>query len=60
MFPQYKDQFQYAIVQDIAASGAFDEAVKGCDIIAHTASPYTYKIEVGLKERSDSGWFSVD
>ncbi|KAJ7707355.1 NAD-P-binding protein [Mycena rosella] len=38
-FPAYKACYTYAVVEDIAAAGAFDEAVKGCDIIAHIASP---------------------
>ncbi|KAF7340241.1 NAD-P-binding protein [Mycena venus] len=38
-FSQHKAQYEYAVVEDIAASGAFDEAVKGCTIIAHIASP---------------------
>jgi len=38
-FPNYKARYEYAVVEDIAASGAFDEAVKGCDIVAHIASP---------------------
>lgn len=40
MFPQHKSKFEYAIVEDIVNPHAFDEAVKGADIIAHTASPF--------------------
>ena len=40
-FPEYKDQFKYAVVEDMCVAGAFDEAVKGCDYIIHTASPLT-------------------
>lgn len=32
--------FEYVIVEDIAEPGSFDEAVKGVDGIAHTASPF--------------------
>ena len=32
--------FEYVIVEDIGADGAFDEAVKGVDAVAHTASPF--------------------
>ncbi|ORX38574.1 D-lactaldehyde dehydrogenase [Kockovaella imperatae] len=32
--------FDYVIVDDIAKDGAFDEAVKGVDAVAHTASPF--------------------
>ncbi|GHJ85946.1 hypothetical protein NliqN6_2348 [Naganishia liquefaciens] len=33
-------QFEYVIVEDIADPNAFDEAVKGVEGIAHTASPF--------------------
>ncbi|KAI5449717.1 hypothetical protein NCC49_004082 [Naganishia albida] len=33
-------EFEYVIVQDIADPHAFDEAVKGVEGIAHTASPF--------------------
>ncbi|KAF5312061.1 hypothetical protein D9619_003767 [Psilocybe cf. subviscida] len=36
----YGDKFEYVIVEDIAKEGAFDEAVKGVDGIAHAASPF--------------------
>ncbi|KAJ6569495.1 NAD-P-binding protein [Mycena capillaripes] len=38
-FPAYKDFFQYAVVANIVTHGAFNEAIKGCDFIAHIASP---------------------
>ncbi|EPQ53890.1 NAD P-binding protein [Gloeophyllum trabeum ATCC 11539] len=38
-FPQHKDAFQYAIVEDMTLPGAYDEAIKGVDIVAHIASP---------------------
>ncbi|KZT38290.1 NAD(P)-binding protein [Sistotremastrum suecicum HHB10207 ss-3] len=37
-----EDKFEYAIVKDIEADGAFDEAVKGVDAVEHTASPFHY------------------
>jgi len=37
---KYQDQLSFAIVPDIAAANAFDEAVKGVDGIIHTASPF--------------------
>lgn len=46
LYPQYMDQCEYTIVEDIAVNGAFDEAVKGCDAIAHVASPYTFSFKV--------------
>ncbi|EIM82216.1 NAD-P-binding protein [Stereum hirsutum FP-91666 SS1] len=39
LFPAFKSKFQYAVVEDMIAPGAFDEAIKGCDIVAHIASP---------------------
>lgn len=39
LFKSYGNRFELAIVPDIAKDGAFDEAVKGVDAIAHTASP---------------------
>ncbi|KAF7340215.1 NAD-P-binding protein [Mycena venus] len=38
-FPTHRARFQYAVVADMATCNAFDEAVKGCDFIAHLASP---------------------
>ncbi|GFZ50367.1 hypothetical protein JCM24511_08124 [Saitozyma sp. JCM 24511] len=35
-------KFEYAIVKDIVEEGAFDEAVKGVDAVAHMASPYHF------------------
>ncbi|KAK9324565.1 hypothetical protein V1517DRAFT_316810 [Lipomyces orientalis] len=34
----------FAIVEDIAAPNAFDEAVKGVDVVVHTASPFHFKV----------------
>lgn len=36
---KYADQLEYAIVEDIAQQGAFDEAVRGVAGVIHTASP---------------------
>ncbi|BGP43877.1 hypothetical protein JCM10449v2_007934 [Rhodotorula kratochvilovae] len=38
-------QVEWAIVKDIAAPGAFDEAIKGVSIVAHTASPFHYDVQ---------------
>ncbi|KAJ7134266.1 NAD-P-binding protein [Mycena epipterygia] len=38
-FPAHKERYEYAVVPDMVAPGAFDDAVKGCDFIAHVASP---------------------
>ena len=42
-FANYGDRFELVVVEDITKDGAFDEAVKGVDAIAHTASPFHYK-----------------
>ena len=42
-FSDYGDRFELVVVNDITKGGAFDEAVKGVDVIAHTASPFHYK-----------------
>ncbi|KJA22025.1 hypothetical protein HYPSUDRAFT_41417 [Hypholoma sublateritium FD-334 SS-4] len=41
----YADKFESVIVEDIMKEGAFDEAVKGVDAIAHTASPFTGNVQ---------------
>ncbi|KAI0718808.1 NAD dependent epimerase/dehydratase [Cerioporus squamosus] len=39
VFASYGDRLEFAVVEDITLPGAFDEAVKGVDAIAHLASP---------------------
>jgi nucleoside-diphosphate-sugar epimerase len=41
-FGQYGNRFELVVVEDITKDGAFDEAVKGVDVIAHTASPFHF------------------
>ncbi|KAI0032260.1 NAD-P-binding protein [Vararia minispora EC-137] len=41
-FAKYGDHFELVEVADITVSGAFDDAVKGVDVVIHTASPFTY------------------
>jgi nucleoside-diphosphate-sugar epimerase len=41
-FGHYGDRFELVVVGDISKEGAFDEAVKGVDAIAHTASPFHF------------------
>ena len=36
--------FEYCIVEDVEPEGAFDEAVKGCDAVLHTASPFHFNV----------------
>ncbi|KAJ7813659.1 D-lactaldehyde dehydrogenase [Mycena olivaceomarginata] len=44
-FSKYGDRFGLAIVPDITKVRAFDDAVKGVDAIAHTASPYHFQAD---------------
>ncbi|KAL4069134.1 hypothetical protein V8B97DRAFT_1963928 [Scleroderma yunnanense] len=39
-FAKYGEKFEVVVVEDITKEGAFDEAVRGVDAIAHTASPF--------------------
>jgi nucleoside-diphosphate-sugar epimerase len=39
-FGHYGNRFELVVVEDITKDGAFDEAVRGVDAIAHTASPF--------------------
>ncbi|KAH8995081.1 hypothetical protein EDB86DRAFT_2804906 [Lactarius hatsudake] len=41
-FAEYGERFELVVVEDITKDGAFDEAVKGVDAVAHTASPFHY------------------
>ncbi|KAF8270658.1 NAD(P)-binding protein [Lactarius quietus] len=41
-FAEYGERFELVVVEDITKDGAFDEAVKGVDAIAHTASPFHF------------------
>ncbi|KAI6167371.1 hypothetical protein EDD17DRAFT_1468946 [Pisolithus thermaeus] len=38
-FADYGEKLELVVVEDITKAGAFDEAVKGVDAVAHTASP---------------------
>jgi nucleoside-diphosphate-sugar epimerase len=42
-FGHYGDRFELVVVEDITKDSAFEEAVKGVDAIAHTASPFHFK-----------------
>jgi nucleoside-diphosphate-sugar epimerase len=42
-FSNYGDKLELVVVEDITKDGAFDEVVKGIDVIAHTASPFHFK-----------------
>ncbi|KAL1644939.1 hypothetical protein SLS58_004010 [Diplodia intermedia] len=46
-------QLTFAIVKDVAESGAFDEAVKGVDGVVHTASPFQLSVENNVRDLLD-------
>ncbi|OGM43827.1 dihydroflavonal-4-reductase [Aspergillus bombycis] len=48
-FQEYKDKLSFAIVPDVVAAKAFDEAIEGVIGIIHTAAPF--QTEVENKER---------
>jgi nucleoside-diphosphate-sugar epimerase len=43
-FAEFGDRFELVVVEDITKEGAFDEAVEGVDAIAHTASPFHFRV----------------
>ena len=43
----------FAIVPDVAATGAFDEAVRGVDGVIHTASPFVTQVENNERDLLD-------
>ncbi|GAA5928441.1 hypothetical protein JCM1841_005674 [Sporobolomyces salmonicolor] len=45
-----RSKLEWAIVKDIAEKGAFDEAIKGVSILAHTASPFHYNVKDNEKD----------
>ncbi|CAK9438297.1 uncharacterized protein LODBEIA_P25210 [Lodderomyces beijingensis] len=50
------DKFSFVVVEDIAAKGAFDQALKTnpeVDVFLHTASPVTFKVTDVKKELLD-------
>ncbi|KAM0750882.1 NAD-P-binding protein [Meredithblackwellia eburnea MCA 4105] len=48
--PSAKGKIEWAIVKDIVTPGAFDEAIKGVTILAHTASPFHFNVKDNLNE----------
>lgn len=44
-FKPFGEKLEVVVVEDISKPGAFDEAVKGVDAIAHTASPFHSNVE---------------
>lgn len=51
LYPQYSSgeagqhQMEFAIVPDMQLDGAYDEAVRGVDVVFHTASPFFFTFE---------------
>ncbi|TFY51471.1 hypothetical protein EVG20_g10988 [Dentipellis fragilis] len=45
LFGLYGDKLELVVLPDITEEGAFDEAVKGIDLVEHTASPFTYQAD---------------
>ncbi|TFY58422.1 hypothetical protein EVG20_g8159 [Dentipellis fragilis] len=45
LFAGFGDRFELIVVPDITAEGAFDEAVKGVDLVEHTASPFHFNVK---------------
>ncbi|EJT96897.1 NADP-binding protein [Dacryopinax primogenitus] len=45
LFEKEGERFEYVLVEDITAEGAFDEAVKGVQGVLHTASPVAMAIK---------------
>lgn len=45
-FSNYGDKLQFAVVEDIAAPGAFDQVLKEhkFDSVLHTSSPFTFNM----------------
>ncbi|BGP20659.1 hypothetical protein JCM10213_001095 [Rhodosporidiobolus nylandii] len=46
----FGERLEWAIVKDVAAEGAFDSAIKGVDLVAHTASPFHYNVQDNEKD----------
>lgn len=44
-FPQHVDRLSFAIVPDIGAPNAFDEASKGVQGVIHTATPFQIQVD---------------
>ncbi|GAA5845244.1 hypothetical protein JCM11251_003855 [Rhodosporidiobolus azoricus] len=46
----FDGRLEWAIVKDISEAGAFDEAIKGVSLVAHTASPFHYDVKDNEKD----------
>ncbi|KAI0056657.1 D-lactaldehyde dehydrogenase [Artomyces pyxidatus] len=45
LFASFGNAFEVVVVEDITKEGAFDEAVKGVDLVEHTASPFHFNVK---------------
>jgi uncharacterized protein YbjT (DUF2867 family) len=46
-FPAFSaDQIEFVFVPDMQVNGSFDNAVKGCEVVFHTASPFNFVFKV--------------
>ncbi|KAF7374383.1 NAD-P-binding protein [Mycena sanguinolenta] len=42
-YPMFsEEQLEFVYVPDMQVDGSFDEAVKGCEVVFHTASPFNF------------------
>ncbi|TFY75822.1 hypothetical protein EWM64_g8190 [Hericium alpestre] len=44
LFKSYGEKLELVVVEDITKEGAFDEAVKGMDLVEHTSSPFHHRV----------------
>jgi hypothetical protein len=59
-FAHYGNRFELVVVEDMTKGGAFDEAVKDVDAIAHTASPFRYNLKATNPDgMSDFLWILI-
>ncbi|KAL3449635.1 NAD(P)-binding protein [Aspergillus insuetus] len=49
-YPQFAEKLSFAVVPDIAAPHAFDEAVKGVAGVIHTASPFVLNVRDNARD----------
>ncbi|KAJ7487923.1 hypothetical protein FB451DRAFT_1362547 [Mycena latifolia] len=50
-FPMFSaDQLEFVSVPDMQVDGSFDDAVKGCEVVFHTASPFNFVFKDNEKD----------
>ncbi|KAF7336961.1 NAD-P-binding protein [Mycena venus] len=50
-YPMFsEDQLEFVYVPDMQVDGSFDDAVKGCEIVIHTASPFNFVFKDNEKD----------